>query len=152
MILQIKPNDYMQILCWNYNFDISALHFDIICDYQDQILLCNFSFCISSPGLLYTTFMYCFIAGLILCNMINIIFQQLRYWILCQKRFFWKLGRRDRRFLQSTIYSYLGVNSKYRWFLKGTQMSSRIGSPTYFQTSFIWLLTNLIFFIFIFDI
>ena len=39
MILQIKPNDYMQVFCWNYKFDnISALHFHIICAYQDQIL------------------------------------------------------------------------------------------------------------------
>ena len=34
----------------------------------------------------------------------------------------------------------------------GTEMSSRRGSPTSSQTSFIWLLTNLIFFLFIFDV
>ena len=133
MILKIKPNDYMQVLCWNYKFDnISALHFDIICAYQDQILLCSFSFCISSPGLVYTRFMHCFIAGLILCNMTNIIFQQLRNWILCRKRCFWKLGRRDGRFLWSTIYSYLGVNSNYLWFLHITS-ASRAVIPIWFE-------------------
>ena len=53
---------------------------------------------------------------------------------LMMKKVFWdeKLGRLDRRFSQSTIYSYLKVNSNYSWFLHRSS-ASRAVMPIWFE-------------------
>ena len=82
--------------------------------------MCSFSFCTSSPGLLYM-FMFT------LFHPWSYLMQYDQHYIISTteilnfilKKVFWdeKLGRRDWRFSQNTIYSYPEVNLNYSWFL-----------------------------------
>ena len=96
--------------------------------------MCSFSFCISSPDLLYM-FMFT------LFHSWSYFMQYDQHYIsttailnlMLQKTFLdKKLGRRDWRFSQNTICSYLKMNLNYSWFLHRTS-ASRVVMPIWFE-------------------
>ena len=137
--MQIKPSDF-QYYSWWTNFVLKRLSAqkDYCYIYQDQILLRSFSFFISSTGLLYTTFV-CRFSSLVFFMQYdqhisegNYISTTIILNLFSKKVFSYeKLASKDRRFSESTKYSFLGMNSNYRWFFQRTSTSRAVILPLF---------------------